>query len=1116
MSISLNDLLNDGRLERLFSKHDRDCALQLWILQIRSAEGIENRLLYGRLLPYNHSSNTWYATDDDHFKSVGEHQAQVIRVSLYIKSSDTAVLLKHLSGGHDLTHISDELKLKLQPKIAGRVGTTRIGVPVVYRPVAYLLNRDAPGRDLPRSPHGGAGAFSASMSQCDKLALFRIGTDFDGALIKFIIEQLNADTGLDFCYNDISRLGDVELLVFPTLDESERELLSVGWKGEPRVFAVKLNAMQIPYYNRFHVRLCVTNDNQLIYASVATVECSEGDEIDCDFDVPVELHPFADGTEVEIYGSRTDDERVGTLCCRCKLGYIREININGNLAGNGSGSVQFDWLERVINKSPAVSQRLKEAQLINQGRSGLFSTSVGGRKADSWVPANHEVRSLFAKLHPPSSEGRFFDRLSDSNGLSRLDFVEWIKDLLIKHQNHQILVFDPYFEDAGIGLIVPNAGDQGDYVIFTTLPKPPKQESRFSLLLRQLKNWCIRENPPPTKDRINNLLASCEQLKPLLKSVSLRVYGLKDGALHDRYIFITGRDGLPIKGFHLSNSIQKANENYPLLITPVPADVLLRVLKYASVLLTQAVEESIGGVDSDSRMQLIFDSKSTREAPRKRFERLRFFNNSVAGDVLAGWTGEQALRGLKGDALRRRMKELGLLHGESLVLEDGPGLITSVDQQSGDFSNFTTHWDVLGEILAHSPAGDLLDTVDLSAQSAFLNFLAQFLSDSFSREHSEEVDAPIAVVASSYFHESIDVLLTKPYNPHHFFHSVKYAALTWPEYFAINILWLHDFDALLSITEAQVATVMLEERQKKEAVKLSLLSQIVSEIAVGAEFGLQDVQMDRLIHSTNGLLKWLGLCSLESKLKNPDGVRDVVRYTSSFSHCERIQTLGWMANHFAGNPDGATIFESLVDSLHAIMPNKIGAADVNLLVNSLRGHMRRLGWCEPWLFDDVMRPLLVDARVSADDLCSIWISELIAYFEKTLKDQVCIFKRNAEGRVTEIAAYLFSCSSLQQQRMATKSLLGILVSVRRDIQQPLASTLNWRKWNTALVVTMWILAFTKWASHCMATPSGIEVELERLSNEARRLALIRPVTEWQLQGVDPGGLARFIEEVGEI
>jgi hypothetical protein len=261
----------------------------------------------------------------------------------------------------------------------------------------------------------------------------------------------------------------------------------------------------------------------------------------------------------------------------------------------------------------------------------------------------------------------------------------------------------------------------------------------------------------------------------------------------------------------------------------------------------------------------------------------------------------------------------------------------------------------------------------------------------------------------------------------------------------------------------------------------------------------------------------MGLNALESQLKKSDGVRDIVRYTSSFSHCERILTLGWMTNHLAGQPEEASIFRGLVNSLHESMPQQITAADANLLVGSLRGHMRRLGWCEPWLFQDVIYPLLLDARIAADDLCDIWIEELVTYFDETLKNQLGVFKRNAEGRVTEAAAFLFGRSSLLQQRTVVTSLQRMLDRVRRDVQQPLASTLNWGKWNTSLVVAMWILAFTKWASHFLSNPTGIEAELERLSNEARCVALIRPVTEWKSdRGVSSAGLARFIEEIGEI
>ncbi len=267
---------------------------------------------------------------------------------------------------------------------------------------------------------------------------------------------------------------------------------------------------------------------------------------------------------------------------------------------------------------------------------------------------------------------------------------------------------------------------------------------------------------------------------------------------------------------------------------------------------------------------------------------------------------------------------------------------------------------------------------------------------------------------------------------------------------------------------------MAEESRQSDAVKLSLLSQIVSEVALGVQFGLTDVHRDRLIRSPNGLLRWMGLNFLESRLEMPNGVRDVVQYTAPFSHRERILVLGWMIQRSAGRRNGETIFRILVDSLHEVLPRTITAEDSVLLVDSMRGHMRKLSWGEPWLYRDVISPLLEEGRISADDLCSIWVKDLLASLEEALIDQVGIFKRGAEGRVTEVAASLFGRSGVQQQSATIAELRSILVRVRRDVRQPLASTSNWNKWNISMVVAMWIYAFTKWAAHFLVKPSEIE------------------------------------------
>ena len=228
------DDLDDDRLARLLSKDGRHCALQLWVLQIEADESIENRVMCGRLLPYSHSDDRWSGVYEDRFQTFGRARARIIRLNLYVKSDHCADLLRLLSAGQTVSAISEELELGLSDQLKARFGATALAADgVVYRPVAYLLNRDGHDRHSTSSPHGGAGAFSASINQTDKEALFGVGHDYDVALTALVVKHLNADTGLDFGGGDTARFGDLELLIFPTLDDLERPLLSVSWTDAP-------------------------------------------------------------------------------------------------------------------------------------------------------------------------------------------------------------------------------------------------------------------------------------------------------------------------------------------------------------------------------------------------------------------------------------------------------------------------------------------------------------------------------------------------------------------------------------------------------------------------------------------------------------------------------------------------------------------------------------------------------------------------------------------------------------------------------------------------------------------------------------------------------------------
>jgi hypothetical protein len=200
-----------------------------------------------------------------------------------------------------------------------------------------------------------------------------------------------------------------------------------------------------------------------------------------------------------------------------------------------------------------------------------------------------------------------------------------------------------------------------------------------------------------------------------------------------------------------------------------------------------------------------------------------------------------------------------------------------------------------------------------------------------------------------------------------------------------------------------------------------------------------------------------------------------------------------------------------------MLPAMIPANELRLLVNSMRGHMRQLAWAEPWLSQGVILPLLQSDRASADDAFDIWFQELAALLGPTQGHQSRLFEREREGQTTNITAFFFAHSRLERQQSSLKSMQEIVTRQRRIVQQPLASTSNWARWDDALVVLMWILAFTRWCQFYLRERGMTSLELEELSQSVYELAMVRPIGEWRSIGTGKQGeLAAFVDQVDEL
>lgn len=349
MSYQLSDLLDDSRLQRLFLSKEHHCALQLWVLQVEKENIVETQLVYGRLVPYSFSNNSWSFSDKDTSQRIDNFRASVTQLNLLIDSSKCRELLKKLCDGHSINNISEALNLKILDNLSKRFGNTiLIKMNSVFRPAIYLLNRDASIQNSLLSPHGGAGALSAAISCDDKRSIFFFCGNYSVGLTSLVLKRLKEDTGMDFGDTDINRLGELELLVFPTLDDSEKNLLSVE-RTKYDGLIIKFTSSQVPAFNRFQFNLACENNNQIFSSKVGVAQSIGGGIFEYHFDIDEKLFKITDATKIDVFGFNENNLTEGYLCCSWRITYIKEVNFRMHVIGNQSKTVKFDWLEKTVS-----------------------------------------------------------------------------------------------------------------------------------------------------------------------------------------------------------------------------------------------------------------------------------------------------------------------------------------------------------------------------------------------------------------------------------------------------------------------------------------------------------------------------------------------------------------------------------------------------------------------------------------------------------------------------------------------------------------------------------------------------------------------------------------------
>lgn len=964
--INLNDLINSPKLSSLLGESTQSCAIQLWVLTAKNKPLA--RIVYGRVVPYSFVSDRWYFSENK-FKKIGDKSYRITLLNLYMTTKQAIEFLQSLCAGKKLDEINKKLSLGADQKFNTYFAHLAL-MPekLIYQPPEYLLNKSSYGKGL-LSPMGGAGAISAAIIQTDKLEWFLQEPD-NFSLYNYLVSELNKTTGLDFNSKDKERIGSIELLSFPSLDSKERQLLSVNIDRDEGAAVVSL-ARKDELLNQVQLSFKLYNLNKLIYSALKLAELTPDNVYVAKFlldDITLEIY---DAAEVEVYYGEQGQFQ---LYDRWMMNFIREISFNAHVLGAQQQPASFDWLEQTVNKN----QASRTAAALTPGIASRDNSTINGRKLDTWVALNSAFVKKTNQLFPQASNGKFFLRWGQSAGEGRLQFVEWFKKLFKDYPQHHLAIFDPYFDLAGMAMLNLYGVSTSEYSVFTTKKEDAEKQDRFT-----------------------NLLKACSKSQNSISKLNLKIYAMPETALHDRYILIMDNTGTPAQGFHLSNSLQTIAQNHPLLITPIPQDVLLKVVSYMQSLMSD-------------KTWLAFDSKQQADLqPKIKAEYSE--SDPITQNEFQHWL----------DALTEE-------------------------------SDFAKQWQEVATRLANtSKEGGILQNT--KPTTVFIKKLEEYFENALKAEYKGS-ETNIQLIAPYFYASKLDELLHLHLYQVGFEHYTKGSVLTWADYYTIKVLWEFSPNKLLDLVVSAGKAVIPDKLDAQNIKKYALLNQALSNIYLQVEL-MPSLQLaEKLLTTESDVLQWMGLQIVKKELLETDSTSSYTHLLAHFTPEKKAKVLASLLVE-AKAQDSQEAFKQLRTELFLLLPKQLNDSTLQNLVNSLRGHMHSLLWNGEWVYEDILTPLLGNEAIKVEQIAQLWFAELKELLPLSKESKSKLFKTDKEGVLLNRTAFLMANTNQDMQEQAVKAINKILQVQQRIVRQPLAQTSNWCLWDDAIHTAKWLECF---------------------------------------------------------
>jgi len=403
---------------------------------------------------------------------------------------------------------------------------------------------------------------SVTLAVChlDKMHIISDGENIpEICVILSILKHLEEETHLHFLTSDSIRFGNIEFITTQCANEFEVEYVHVKKIKEEVTVDNKniLGCKKLAIYISPNMHTCskellincvLKNGEQTMLDECRTVYHDDGKTIKTIFECADQIC----SADISIWKKEND---IFQIWYRDANTTIRDCSVNMGIVSL-QGKLQSDWLNTIKKSNCNVKNKVEQVEQITKVSNQ--SIHIGAYNLDPWVDADKVFQNYINSINPRKSDAEFFPKgwNDETKQHGAISFLEWFKDQT--KNATAVIIQDPYYETVGLEFLLRANNEDTDFTILT----------------------CTK-----THDRADKLRLSISSYPSLFDCLKLRIYdvgstvGKSKNILHDRYILIFQKDALT-KGFHLSNSIQKATQNYPLLITPIPQDVLPKIYNH--------------------------------------------------------------------------------------------------------------------------------------------------------------------------------------------------------------------------------------------------------------------------------------------------------------------------------------------------------------------------------------------------------------------------------------------------------------------------------------------------------------------------------------------------------